>query len=188
MSEATPKRLGVALGERLRELREKLGLPQDDVASWARRTGLRWTRTTVTAIETGRRDVALEEFLLLPYVLSHGEANSSGTLTLADLLPDEGLVALTPGFQMRAKALRSLVRGGTQGKAYQLPEEFGMLLKESRAEYGNVTERQMFEARRGAAGEAEQKVGRKLGVPAFVIALAAIRLWSRTLPTNAIGG
>lgn len=52
-------------GELLKEWRESAGRRQDEVATAARVCGLAWTRDTVAAIEGGRRDFSLMEFLLL---------------------------------------------------------------------------------------------------------------------------
>jgi transcriptional regulator with XRE-family HTH domain len=68
-SEAIP--LGTAVGIRLRELRaEKQWLArQEDVARRMREeVGFgSWTRATVAAIETGKRDVSIEELIGLSY-------------------------------------------------------------------------------------------------------------------------
>ncbi len=58
------------LGRRLRAIREQQGKFQDEGATVARGFGFRWSRATVAALETGRRHLSVEEFLLLPSVLS----------------------------------------------------------------------------------------------------------------------
>jgi transcriptional regulator with XRE-family HTH domain len=254
MNLSTSKPLAAALGQRLRELREKLGLRQDEVAAWARRAGLRWSRTTVTAIETGHRDVALEEFLLLPYILNLGRLitgpESQKTFTeLADLLPNEGSIQLTPEFNIEAQAARRLLRAGAHElfepaiSAKQAPQSregrqpasypvgpvqptilvareganqrekfrpeprlslptFDELTREEmrelvplrirtgvsqrekrllerelpwfRAIRLHATRQQIWRAKWGARSEAEQKAARKFGVPAFVVAFAAL--------------
>jgi len=58
------------VGERLRALRTEHGWQQDDIADAARRQGLRWTQATVAAIESGRRELAVGELLILPWVLA----------------------------------------------------------------------------------------------------------------------
>ena len=53
----------------LRRLRTKLGWRQEDLALKAQARGLKWSASTVTAIEIGRRPVSAGELLLLPTVL-----------------------------------------------------------------------------------------------------------------------
>ena len=53
----------------LRRLRTKFGLRQEDLALGARARGLRWSASTVTAIEIGRRPISAGELLLLPTLL-----------------------------------------------------------------------------------------------------------------------
>src|SRR2546428_8259333 len=50
----------------LRRLRMKGGWRQEDLALKARARGLRWSASTVTAIEIGRRPVSAGELLLFP--------------------------------------------------------------------------------------------------------------------------
>lgn len=49
----------------LRQRREAAGLTQDRVTTAARGLGLNWTRATVAAIEIGRRELSLAEFVTL---------------------------------------------------------------------------------------------------------------------------
>ena len=53
----------------LRRLRLKFGWRQEDLALRARGRGLRWSASTVTAIEIGRRPISAGELLLLPTLL-----------------------------------------------------------------------------------------------------------------------
>jgi hypothetical protein len=53
------------LGQRFKAMRERQGLRQDDVAVAARNLGLPWTSATIAAIELDRREVSLDEFVVL---------------------------------------------------------------------------------------------------------------------------
>src|SRR6266699_5464241 len=53
----------------LRRLRLKFGWRQEDLALRAKARGLRWSASTVTAIEIGRRPISAGELLLLPTLL-----------------------------------------------------------------------------------------------------------------------
>ena len=59
----------VVIRRNLRRLRTKLGWRQEDLALKARARGLKWSASTVTAIEIGRRPVSAGELLLLPTLL-----------------------------------------------------------------------------------------------------------------------
>lgn len=117
---ATP--LASSIGARLRALREQHGALQDEVAASARQWGLSsWTRATVAAIETGRRQLSIEEFLLVPYVLrwsclrtaTEGVAPKEEVKKmvpeLADLFPDDGWITLTPETSILPEAIRAIL-------------------------------------------------------------------------------
>jgi len=55
--------------ENMRRIRTERGLLQEDVAMAARWVGLMWSSITVTQIESGSRQLSLDEVLLLPLVL-----------------------------------------------------------------------------------------------------------------------
>jgi transcriptional regulator with XRE-family HTH domain len=57
------KALSAEIGTLFRATREQGGFRQDQIAAFAREVGLSWTRATIAAIETGRRELSLAEFL-----------------------------------------------------------------------------------------------------------------------------
>jgi hypothetical protein len=63
--------LATYLGERLRIHRNARRLSQNEVAALGRRWGLPWTRSVVAAIEAGRRQLSIEELILLPWLAAH---------------------------------------------------------------------------------------------------------------------
>lgn len=63
--------LAVIVGERLKQFREEQGLRQADIATAAAACGLAWGRSSVAALESGTRNLSLEEVLLLPLVVSN---------------------------------------------------------------------------------------------------------------------
>lgn len=62
--------LAVIVGERLREFREEKGLRQADIASKALSCGLGWSRSSVAALESGTRNLSIEEVILIPYIIA----------------------------------------------------------------------------------------------------------------------
>ena len=63
-------RLNDFLAKRIRALRQQNNFSQNELAEMVRRQwGLKWTQVTVAAIESGRREINLEEFFALRHVL-----------------------------------------------------------------------------------------------------------------------
>jgi transcriptional regulator with XRE-family HTH domain len=105
--------LSAAVGARVRGLREGRGLRQEDIARAARVFGVEWTRATVAALETGRRQLTPEELILIPRVLLLAGARTvpdGQPVSLPDLL-GEAWITLTPAASARAGAIRSILRG-----------------------------------------------------------------------------
>jgi hypothetical protein len=67
----------------MRRVRESRAKVLYDVATSARELGLTWDASAVSRIETGKRDLSLEEFLALPLVMTLA---LNETVTLVDLL------------------------------------------------------------------------------------------------------
>jgi len=166
--------LARAVGRRIRELRDAHGWVQEDVAAIARVFGLDWTRATVAAIETGRRNLSAEELLLLPVLfgnlrgfalLKDGEPPASKPEDLDDFFPDGEEVVLTPSVSLLPELLRALVSG-----------RYGKDEKE-RLDSMAAT----MEGLRGEAGEAEERAALRLGVTVVDIMATGQRLWGRSL-------
>lgn len=84
--------LSIGIGQRIAELRRagRVTVTADTVAEEAQAVGLKWTRTTVTFLETGRRAVLADELLMLPLVMTRALGRD---VTLAELLPDGAKVS-----------------------------------------------------------------------------------------------
>lgn len=126
VADAVP--LARVLGERLRFLRTRAGVPQEAIAAEARRLGLGWAKSSVAALEAGRRALTLEEGLLLPVVLARAGirglelarfrtpdgaeelvVTGQHPVGLMDLLPeDDRPVRLADGAQTTPRRLRAL--------------------------------------------------------------------------------
>src|SRR5215216_641282 len=100
-----------AIGQQLRNLRSELGLRQDQIATAARQVGLRWTQSTVAAIENGNRALSLGEWFLLPTVFGFAGRLTGPWPKLADLLPDSGRVALSADTTADVSVLRAELAG-----------------------------------------------------------------------------
>ena len=177
-----PLTLQQVVAKNVRRLRHEKNLRQEDVATAARRSGLRWTGVTVTQLESGKRSITMEEFVLLPMMLR---------CTLADLVEHDGLVQITESALLPAVTIQSLVSehaevatGDTEipwipaletaldnkvkdavWRAHFVPSLLSYLL-----------------VREGSQGEAERKAAITLKAmsPAEVAAYS-LRCWGRTL-------
>jgi len=202
------------LGQRLRALREGGGKRQEELAAAARHYGLSWSRATLAALETGRRQLSVGELFLLPAVLNRlalgrtgKEAPASGGLLVADLLPERGdqWVALTPRTSARVGVLRTLLgaaaepiteqdfdtphRRQTRMAQAALQQSIRDWSKQTDATWRRIMGRPLTgpdlptlnQALEDADGVVEQQAARRLRVPARAIALAARKLWDRSL-------
>jgi transcriptional regulator with XRE-family HTH domain len=199
--------LASVLGQRLRSLREGDRKRQEDLAAAARGYGLSWSRATVAAIETGRRQLSVNELLLLPPALNRLIGPEGRGLLVADLLPERGdqWVAITPRTSVRLQSLRALLGAAAVSISeadFDIPHRRQMrrsqaALKESIERWTTHTDTTwrrimgrpltpsdlttLNQALEDADGAVEQQAARGLRVPAFAVALAARRLWDRSL-------
>ncbi len=198
--------LAAAVGARVRALREAHQLRQEDVAQAARSLGFRWTRTAVANLEAGHRRLSAAELLVLPDMLNFARLDrvrerSRPVVELADLIPEDEWIALTNESRILGRALRMVVRGelsrvrttdldipalremraGTAEALAGLHRVLGQREAIWQAVWPEAGDPEMLEAAREAAGESEQKAARRLGVPAFAVALEARRRWHRSL-------
>ncbi len=97
-------------------IRNELAWKQDDLAAAVRAYGLDWSRATVAALETGRRDLSLVETLVLKTVLSR---------TLEELLKvDEYTRVVSGGVVIDGPGWIQLLRGEpvAQGAIQPVPQ------------------------------------------------------------------
>ncbi len=156
------------------------------MAAEARALGLPWTRATIAALETGRRELSLGEAWLLPWIYG---------VELPELL-NATHVQIAPTVTMPGQ----LVRASARGEALKAP--VGTWAAEPSAASGDVAERlvrraldskqlarvwpdasepDLEAASADAAGEVETRAGRRLGVEPMALALAARRRWHQSL-------
>ena len=186
--------------ERLRSIREAAHVDQEAIAREAREWGLRWTRSTVAAIETGRRSIELGELLLLPSVI---HSATHARVTLADFFPDSCRVALGAEAEVSGAGFRHFLSGTTDDKT---PAELGLrapwttafletarwvhaytqdleeAVASAEALWPSAPRRDLIDAERDAVQEVEQRAARRLGVsPPWLVSLAARKMWGRSL-------
>jgi transcriptional regulator with XRE-family HTH domain len=197
MKASNPITLQVALGARLKQLREAKGWRQEDLARRARGYGYGWSRATVAQVERGARSLSLEEWWLLPPVMQ---------VEMRDLLPAPGRLAFFPNTQVPVAVLRAIAqnRAGSVGQwRVERPEanrrldrflrwRQGKLVGPSRewTAYERLWQRQwpdkplpsdiFSKVQIDAAGDAERKAAGRLGVAGITVAMAAWGSWERS--------
>lgn len=171
------------VGENVARLRSDAGRRQEDLAAAARRTGLSWTRSTVAAIETGRREIGLHELFLLPLVFVEA---CDVDPTLADFLRGSEALTLTGRVSLPATYARRMLTGEPgRGYRYTLTATESSAVEATADVHldllNEVPSKRREEAWQSSKGEAERKAAGRLGVPAGVIGPAAYVLWKRSL-------
>jgi transcriptional regulator with XRE-family HTH domain len=152
------------LAHRLTSVRKDVGLRQEDVANRAQDLGLQWARATVAQLETGRRELAVDEYLALPAIYG---------CTLEEFLGSgQRLVQLLPGLTVsRSELTRPTVgrRSSLRAASVGGPTPSGT----ARASVSS-----------GLVSDSEMKAARKIfGGPHAATRLTdeAQRLWGRSL-------
>lgn len=184
--------LRALVAQNLRLLREQAGAALDDVvrASWG--DGFDWTTGWLGGVERGTRSLTAEQLLALPVVLS---AALGRRITLADLLAGEEPVSL--GVDGRgsvpARYLRDVVTGEPVRQPFATavvvapPPEIDVAARAAeklreirRGGLADVDIRALTRAEAGA-GEAENRLARRLGIAPIRVIAAAASLWGRSL-------
>ena len=152
-------RLDQVVARNLERIRSTAGWSQDEVASRGWRIGLPWTRSTITALEGGRRSLSISELVLLALTLE---------TSVTELLAGRGYVELGDGSELPLTDVRDVLGGDRDMAAVRKRIRQGRHQKYQRA-------------MQAVSGEAEQKAARSLGVTSQTIAEAAFDLWGRSL-------
>lgn len=189
--------LAQVVGTNLKRARERGGLSQEDVARAARDFGFSWSRSVIAAIEGGRRELEAGELLLLPAVLDLAMLEDGPTLAELIRSPDDNptMIEVIPGAAFDDDVLGRLLSGEHIVPGLQNFEAVIPLTRASMAKAGDDFKRLkeyrrwwpqaqigvLQLAERAAAGDAEQKAARRLGVPAVAVSVLAFRSWGRSL-------
>ena len=158
-NKSQPPRLDQVVARNLERIRSTAGWSQDEVASRGWRIGLPWTRSTITALEGGRRSLSISELVLLALTLE---------TSVTELLAGRGHVELGDGSELALTDVRNVLAGDRDMAAV-------------RKRIRQVRHQKYQRAMQAVSGEAEQKAARSLGVTSQTIAEAAFDLWGRSL-------
>jgi transcriptional regulator with XRE-family HTH domain len=167
------------IGSNLRRLRATKDWSQDQLANVARQVGLDWSRSSVAAVEAGKKTLDFTEVLLLAVAVDVG---------IKELLSGGGTVAIggTSDLALRDirsslasaepphKALMNMRRRLLRARGIYVGRDVGIIMEKDQAET-------LVWIQRVSKGEAEQKAARKLNVPVEVLSECALEIWGRSL-------
>ncbi len=150
-----PAPLAAVLGRALAERRREMSGVQQDVASAMRKLGFAWQRSTVAAVEAGKKEPSLGELAGLCCVLE---------VRLADLLPTsrDVLVRIGPSAIAETQQVRNALESGSWFLTRKIIDE-------------------KLRAADPVQDEAEHKAMRRLGRSRAEINRAATKLWGSSL-------
>jgi transcriptional regulator with XRE-family HTH domain len=169
------------VGTNVKRMRTERGYSQDDLARLCRDRGLKWSRSTVAAVEACTKKISAEELVLLPIVLD---------VEIEEFVRHQGTIRLGDEVVLRRwQILLILANDGNLETAKPRDDEVSILgrgwVESIRPSLGQEVDRsrrtKMKRARASASGEAEQKAARKFGIAAENLAYQAFDLWGRSL-------
>ena len=122
-----------------------------------------WTRASVASLETGRRGLSVEEFMLLPMVLKI--LTGRDQWWLGDLLPD-GWIKMPLGLRTSGRSLRDLLDGGS--------------VEDWEVQAGTALEMREATNRLQQQSEAVRHAARRLEVEPGTVSRMADQIWRRS--------
>jgi len=150
-----------ALGSAVLGIRESRGWSQEDLARKVRTRGLRWSRSTVAAVENGTKTLDVAELILLAGALSVGAQR---------LIGSDAPVWLSPDAYCSTEAIRYILKTDK--------ELDPMTVSEIEVEVGTPDGgRPITQAELAGRGEIEQKAARRLGWTPAEVARVALERW-----------
>lgn len=160
-----------ALGERLRSWRVAHRLSQEDLARSLGFVGLNWNRSMLAKLERGERTLTLTQAIQLALAIR---------VPLADLLPTEGVVALsqtggrpiTEGVSVDARTVQELLTG-------RAPDDRRLVHPAIVIEIGEHAVSVITDLEHRTAKTLSAAIGRD--VSPGQVAATALRLWDRSL-------
>jgi transcriptional regulator with XRE-family HTH domain len=176
---AVARELAVVVGRNCEQIRNLIGITQDDLARYARDLGLRWKASSVGDFEAGRSapkfstvvTVAAALQLALERAIKNGKPNPFGEhgVTLAMLMRHNGYVQLTETFRVTGRFLVDACSG--QVVSLKSPTYDHLRVQ------GVVTDAVTDILRR--SGLAEQRQAKRLGIKPEALAALSLILWQR---------
>jgi transcriptional regulator with XRE-family HTH domain len=179
VTDQLPESLAAVVGRNCKRIRSEFDTTQDELAGFARRVGLRWTTSSVGDFEAARSAPTFATVLAVTAALQrawevemahraivaqlHGRATPEigPGVTLADLVGQDGLLALTDSLSVPAAAVAEVCRG----RPFTL-------------EWGGPADGVTNVLRQ--SGLTEERLARRLGINRARLAHVSSRLWQST--------
>ncbi|MEX0755008.1 MAG: helix-turn-helix transcriptional regulator [Actinomycetota bacterium] len=159
-------RLDQAIGARVKHVREARGLSQEELAERLRVEGLPWSRSVIAALESGRRELAVGDLVLLTVALTErGRAEP-------ELLPLDGTVEIAQAKNFPAERVRAALAGTLTAWLLHPQDARGQGHLEPDPTRSERQWRERLE-------EPTRHVARKLDSHPLVISRTAHELWGR---------
>lgn len=189
---AKTETLPTAIGRHARSLRLEAGLTLDDVAKRARLHGLKWAASRVGEFENGKLPITLATVLVVCASIAEATEVRTGTygeIKLVDLLPDRGLIEVTPRLTVEVQSLRDALKG----HGVELFDAITLATRQKSfaadladmAQFGQEVSDDMSAERINAVlaghGLTEHRAASSLGISELQLANAEAVLWGQSL-------
>ena len=192
--------LPVVVGQNCRRIRAEHGVTQAQLATHARRLGLRWNNTKVSDFESGRSKTPFGDVLTAVLALDNAVAAGPGPfrvlradgtvvsrrrprVTLADLVQSDGFVSLTADFAPVGTAVAAVcsnkpweLSGGDDADTAERPDELLSPAPGVLGERYRMSVHDMEDMRRRSDVN-EARVCKRLGINADTLLGLSWRLW-----------
>lgn len=169
--------LAIVVGRNCEHLRNQIGLTQDELARYARDLGLRWKASSVGDFESGRSApkfaTVVTVAVALQWALEDAEpsADAPAVISLAHLVAFDGFVTLTDTFKVFGSDLVQWCAGRaptlTTSEFYQHLKLQGVVVD-------------AVDVLTQAAGLAEQRQAKRMGIEPEQFAALSLVLWQRS--------
>jgi transcriptional regulator with XRE-family HTH domain len=179
------------IGQRVRELRERAGVRQEDLADNARALELPWNRSRIAALERGEKSISVEDLVLLVALL--GTALNR-PVDVAELFDIDESIRLSKAAEISARQLAEVLRGGDPGdkvilggglpdiaidvEAFERTRSRRMAVEQLAGTSPSIGD---LRAIKHSMGEADERARRTLGEVVGVYITICHALWGRSL-------
>jgi transcriptional regulator with XRE-family HTH domain len=183
------QKLPEVVGSNCRRIRQQHGVSQTQLASHARRLGLKWTASKVGDFESGRSAPQLSTVLTLVLALDNAigqglSVRERPRVVLADLMQTDGYVSLTDDFAPVGSAVAAVC----SGKRWELhggetaeTADVEALLEPAPGVFGEYGMRVGDVAdMRKRSDVTERRLARKLGIDPDLLLALSWHCWRRT--------
>ena len=172
--------LAAVIGRNCREIRGAANISQNELAKYARGSGLRWTTTSIVRdFESGRSAPTFATVLTVCRALSYATGQD---VTLADLLrPPEGVEKIQLNDKFVVDAAKVLaVALGEPWPTLDESDETASLYSELLSQTSTTKRRDDLARIQARSGLDEQRLAKRINISAQDLAEVSLRMWGRS--------